>query len=93
MTIEQRADRDGVFLVESLLQSQSNRVAGIHLRSLVDRAELLETSGTAIFEPMAGRPMKEYVSFPAEWRDEPERMTPWIERSVTYVEGLPPKKR
>ena len=58
-----------------------------------DRAALLDTDGTAIFEPMAGRPMKEYVSFPAEWRDHRERMDPWIERSVAYVEGLPPKKK
>lgn len=58
-----------------------------------DRAELLETDGTAVFEPMAGRPMKEYVSFPAEWRDHPDRMTRWIERSVTYVDALPPKKK
>lgn len=58
-----------------------------------DRAALLEVDGTAVFEPMAGRPMKEYISFPATWRDEPDRMTPWIERSVAYVEGLPPKKR
>ena len=58
-----------------------------------DRATLLETSGTAIFEPMTGRPMKEYVTFPAEWRDHPDRMTPWIDRSVSYVAALPPKKK
>lgn len=61
--------------------------------SEADRAELLEVAGTAVFEPMAGKPMREYVSFPAEWRDEPTRMTPWIERSVDYAEALPPKKK
>ncbi len=57
------------------------------------RAELLQVDDTAIFEPMAGRPMKEYVTFPAAWRDQPDRMTPWIERSVRYVGGLPPNKK
>ena len=57
-----------------------------------DRAALLQTDETATFEPIAGRPMKEYVSFPAEWRDHPDRMTPWIARSVSYVAALPPKK-
>ena len=38
------------------------------------RAALLDEPGTAVFEPMSGRPMKEYVSFPEAWRDEPDKV-------------------
>ena len=42
--------------------------------SEADRAEILQEDGTSIFEPMAGRPMKEYVAIPRSWRAEPDRV-------------------
>ncbi|HYT09321.1 MAG TPA: TfoX/Sxy family protein [Mycobacteriales bacterium] len=57
------------------------------------RAELLAQPGAESFEPMPGRPMKEYVVLPSGWRDEPERARQWVERSAEYAAGLPPKRR
>ena len=56
------------------------------------RAELLAEEGAAPFEPMPGRPMKEYVVLPAAWRDEPERARRWVERSADYAVTIPPKQ-
>ena len=38
-----------------------------------ERNEVIGAGGGP-FEPMAGRPMKEYVMLPTAWRDEPDRM-------------------
>src|SRR2546421_3768723 len=43
-----------------------------------DRAELLAVPGAALFAPMEGRAMKEYVTLPEEWREEPERARAWL---------------
>jgi TfoX/Sxy family transcriptional regulator of competence genes len=56
-----------------------------------DRAALLREGGGP-FEPMAGRPMKEYVVLPGAWRDEPDRIREWAARSLDHVEELPPKQ-
>ena len=56
-----------------------------------DRAALLREGGRA-FEPMAGRPMKEYVVLPGAWHDEPERIREWAARSLDHAEELPPKR-
>lgn len=56
-----------------------------------DRARAIEEGGAA-FEPMPGRPMKEYVSLPPTWRDDSERARAWIERSREWASTLPPKR-
>jgi TfoX/Sxy family transcriptional regulator of competence genes len=56
-----------------------------------DRAELIGEGG-AEFQPMPGRAMKEYVSLPRTWRDDPKGARAWIERSLEWAAGLPPKK-
>lgn len=56
-----------------------------------DRDELRDAGG-APFEPMAGRPMKEYVVLPGAWRDDLERIRGWAARSLDHVEELPPKQ-
>ena len=57
-----------------------------------DRAELLEAEGASIFEPMAGRPMKEYVTIPHAWRSEPDRARGWVTRSLDWAGAMPEKK-
>ena len=57
-----------------------------------DRSALLDIEGTALLEPMPGKPMKEYVSFPADWVDDDARLQPWIDKSIHFVEGLPSKR-
>ena len=55
-----------------------------------DRAALLREGGGP-FEPMSGRPMKEYVVLPGAWRDDPDRIREWAARSLDHAEELPPK--
>ena len=58
-----------------------------------DRAALVNEPGAEIFEPMKGRPMKEYVSFPEAWRDEPDKVLVWVARSFDYVGAMPVKAK
>jgi TfoX/Sxy family transcriptional regulator of competence genes len=55
------------------------------------RAELLAAEGAGTFEPMAGRPMKEYVTVPASLLASPEELEPWVARALAYGASLPPK--
>ena len=55
------------------------------------RRALLAEPGAHVLEPMPGRPMKEYVVFPRDWIDSPERMQPWIDDALAYVRSMPPK--
>lgn len=56
-----------------------------------DRAELLAVEGAHAFEPMAGRPMREYVVVPPALLS-PEAVAPWVERAFAHAAGLPPKQ-
>lgn len=47
--------------------------------------------GGGPFEPMPGRPMREYVVLPAAWRDDLERIREWVQRSLDWAARLPPK--
>lgn len=73
-----------------------NMVTGLHQESWIvrlpedERAERLR-AGWVIFEPMAGRPMREYLALPAEIADDPDAAREWVERAATYVRTLPPK--
>jgi TfoX/Sxy family transcriptional regulator of competence genes len=57
-----------------------------------DRAKLLENEGAAVFEPMKGRQMKEYIVVPRSWKREPAKIKPWVTRSVEWSSRLPAKK-
>ena len=59
--------------------------------SEADRREFVERYGARVFEPMEGRPMKEYVVVPEGVRADSEVLKGWMERSVRYAESLPPK--
>ncbi len=61
--------------------------------SVEDGAELRKVKGTAPFEPMPGRPMRGYVTLPDSWRTQRAKANAWVERSMTYAAGLPPKKK
>jgi TfoX/Sxy family transcriptional regulator of competence genes len=54
------------------------------------RDELVRAGGRP-FEPMAGRPMKEYVVLPASWREDADRVRTWAARSLDHAEELPAK--
>lgn len=61
--------------------------------SVSDREEFLEIEGAGQLEPMPGRPMKEYVVIPRNLLNEPDELNKWIDRSLKYILGLPPKKK
>jgi TfoX/Sxy family transcriptional regulator of competence genes len=56
-----------------------------------ERAAVLGAGGGP-FEPMGGRPMKEYVILPPAWRDDLDRIHEWVARSLDFAEELPPKQ-
>ena len=74
-----------------------NMFAGTFQDSIVvrlaetDRAALLKLRGAAPFEPMAGRPMKEYVVIPPSIVAKPKELSAWIERGHRYGKTLPAK--
>jgi TfoX/Sxy family transcriptional regulator of competence genes len=63
------------------------------------RTELLAIPDAELFEPMAGRPMREYVTFPVAWREDQEQARAWVQRSLDWAgefplkEAKPKKKR
>jgi len=55
------------------------------------RAELAALGGRP-FEPMPGRPMREYVSLPDALITDPVALAPWLQRALSGVLAMPPKK-
>ncbi len=56
-----------------------------------DRKTFMEKYKTKLFEPMPGRPMKEYALVPETLLKTPKDLKEWIEKSRTYVSHLPAK--
>ena len=54
------------------------------------RNELLAVEGAGPFGP-EDRPMKEYVSLPAAWRDDAVATANWIKRALDHTSSMPPK--
>lgn len=56
------------------------------------RKELLSAyPGAAQFEPIKGRPMREYMTIPPELYEDREAFNKWIERSMDFVMSIPAK--
>jgi TfoX/Sxy family transcriptional regulator of competence genes len=74
-----------------------NMFAGLHEDRLVvrlpetERAEFMALPGAVPFEPMPGRPMKEYVVAPAALLGDPDGLRAWLGRALRYAVTLPPK--
>ncbi len=74
-----------------------NLFMGLHQEALIlrlsdeDRASFLKIDGASVFEPMPGRPMREYVVVPPSMIDRAPLVS-WIRRSLQYVASIPPKK-
>jgi TfoX/Sxy family transcriptional regulator of competence genes len=77
--------------------ANGNLFCGLHQENLVlrldekKRAELMK-SGATSFEPMPGRPMKEYVVAPASLLADRPALKKRIAQSLDYVASLPAKK-
>ncbi len=76
-----------------------NMFAAVHQESIfvrlgeADRAELLAQPGARLFEPMEGRPMREYVVFPDDMLADRTALRAWLGRGLAYAASLPPKEK
>lgn len=65
----------------------------MHLRLPEDlRIELVKIGGTP-FEPMPGRPMREYVVVPESLLKSSSKLSAWVERAMRHTMSLPPKTK
>jgi TfoX N-terminal domain len=77
---------------------RGNMFMGLHEDSLIlrlsdaDRSEFLGRYDGGLFEPMPGRPMKEYVVVPPGVAYDDEAVGEWVRRSRAFAEQLPAKK-
>jgi TfoX N-terminal domain len=73
-----------------------NMFMALHQESLIlrlsddDRSEFAQRFGPSTFEPMPGRPMREYVVVPSGIVEGPD-VDDWIARALAYANRLPPK--
>jgi hypothetical protein len=74
-----------------------NMFAGLHQESVVvrlsepERAEALSV-GASLFEPMPGRPMREYVVVPPAEVEDGERLSGWLDLAFRFVAAMPVKE-
>jgi TfoX/Sxy family transcriptional regulator of competence genes len=73
-----------------------NMFAGTYQDKIVvrfgeDRA-LAGAKAAKTFEPMPGRPMRDYVVVPDAVVKSPAMLRTWLGRARTYAKSLPPKK-
>ena len=79
--------------------ANGNMCIGLHNNRFIlrlgeaDRADFLTLPGAAIFEPMKGRPMREYVVVPDALSRDRAALAGWMDRSVAFARGLPPKTK
>ena len=57
------------------------------------RERAMKTAGATQFEPMPGRPMKEYVALPAAVVTKPAALAKWMEEARAYAATLPVKTK
>ncbi len=75
-----------------------NMAAGLHQSGAIlrlpetDRQALLKAGGRT-FEPMPGRPMREYIVAPADFLEKRDDLKKWLGRAVKYAGSLPPKAK
>lgn len=74
-----------------------NMFAGLHEHNICARigealaTERIASAAAALFAPMAGRVMREYVAIPRAHCSKPELLKPWLAEAFTFTAKLPPK--
>jgi hypothetical protein len=58
-----------------------------------DRAAFLDLPEARVFEPMPGRPMREYVVVPPELVVDRVTLQEWVTKGYGYTASLPPKEK
>ncbi len=56
------------------------------------REEFLKLDGAKIFEPMPGRPMREYVAVPPRVMTNRKELVSWVSRALEYGASLKPNE-
>jgi TfoX/Sxy family transcriptional regulator of competence genes len=75
-----------------------NLFMGLHQEALIlrlsekDRTSFLKIDGASVFEPMPGRPMREYVVVPSSMLNGVASLAKWIRRSLDYASSIPPRR-
>lgn len=75
---------------------RGNMSVGVHGSELIVRIDPAETEqalkepGTRIFD-LTGRPMKGWLMVSASAVDQPQALTRWVQRGVSYALSLPAK--
>lgn len=76
-----------------------NMFAGLYRENMIirlpngQRKELLKVNGARVFEPMPGRPMREYVAVPPLLLADEDALRGWIDKSLEYARTLPAKAK
>lgn len=79
--------------------ANGNLFVGLHQNDFIirlsekDRVRFSAEFGEPPFEPMPGRPMREYVRLPDELLVDPCRRASWINLSLRYAEAIGPKAK
>jgi hypothetical protein len=76
-----------------------NLFTGLHQEDVIvrlaekDRLAAIDKRGARLFEPMAGRPMREYIVLPQSALVDRGALAAWLQRGLSYAASLPPKAR
>jgi TfoX/Sxy family transcriptional regulator of competence genes len=95
---DQRAERRSMFGYPASF-ANGNMFAGCHQENVVlrlgdeDRAKMLAIPGASVFEPMPGRPMKEYAVVPEGVLEDAKALRAWTAKAFAYALALPPKAK
>jgi TfoX/Sxy family transcriptional regulator of competence genes len=65
----------------------------VMLRLPEDERAVAVAAGGGPFEPMPGRPMKEYVAVPRALVADPAEAAVWVRKAAAYAASLPPKQK
>ena len=81
------------------LDSNSQMMAGVWGDGVMvrvgqdDAGALIESGDAEPFDPMGGRPMREYVFLNADRIAEDADLIDWLERAAAFASSLAPKKK
>jgi hypothetical protein len=78
---------------------RGNLFTGLHQENVIvrlaerDRLAAIDKHGARLFEPMAGRPMREYIVLPQAALADRKELAAWLQRGFSYAISLPPKAK
>ena len=79
--------------------ANGHMLAGLHELGMIirlpegERGQFIQQFGARLFEPMPGRVMREYVVVPATLLAATDELRAWLNKSLRYVNSLPPKSK